>query len=180
MITKTDNKGRVTPQLQWEVEQFLYEEGALIDERRFRDWLDHLAKDLRYIMPIKYNRLPHERDQEIGSVDELCYFDETWKRMERRVRKLETGMAWAEEPPSRTRHLLTNIRVRPTENADEYETLSCFHVYRSRNERQVENFIGNRRDIVRRADTALGWQVVRREIYLDQAILLANNISFFF
>ena len=48
-------------------------------------------------------------------VDTLAVLDESKKTLAGRVARLETGMAWAEDPPSRTRHLITNIEVEPEE-----------------------------------------------------------------
>jgi biphenyl 2,3-dioxygenase beta subunit len=53
-------------------------------------------------------------------------------------------------------------------------------LYRSRLERDVEIFVGARRDLLRRVDEGVGWQIARRTIVLDQATLLAKNLSVFF
>lgn len=172
----------VTPELQQEIEQFLYAEARLVDERRYRDWYALLADDLRYWMPLRFNRLARERDHELSGVDESAWFDETKASMDMRLKRLETGVAWAEEPPSRVRHLISNVSIkpRPDEKSDEFEVRSYFHVYRSRLERQVDQFVGERTDLLRRADNALGWEIAQRIIVLDQATLMSNNLSVFF
>lgn len=172
----------VTPELQQEIEQFLYAEARLVDERRYRDWYALLADDLRYWMPLRFNRLARERDHELSGVDESAWFDETKASMDMRLKRLETGVAWAEEPPSRVRHLISNVSIKPQpdEKSDEFEVRSYFHVYRSRLERQVDQFVGERTDLLRRADNALGWEIAQRIIVLDQATLMSNNLSVFF
>jgi 3-phenylpropionate/cinnamic acid dioxygenase small subunit len=170
----------ITPQLQWELEQFLYAEAAMLDQRRFRDWYAHLAEELRYRMPLTFNRLARERDHEYSRDDETCLFDDTKASIHIRLKRLETGMAWAEEPPSRTRHMITNVRLEPTETPDAYKVHSYFHLYRSRLERQIDQLVGARSDIIRRAATPLGWEIVRRDIILDQATVHSNNLSMFF
>lgn len=170
----------ITPQLQWELEQFLYAEAALLDQRRFRDWYAHLADDLRYRMPLTFNRQARERDHEYSRDDESFLFDETKASIHVRLKRLETGMAWAEEPPSRTRHMISNVRVETSGAPDAYIVHSYFHLYRSRLERQVDHLIGGRTDMVRRADTPLGWEIVKRDITLDQSTVLSNNLSMFF
>ncbi len=96
-----------------------------------------------------------------------------------RIRRLNTGMAWAEDPPSRTRHLVSNVVIRPKSN-DEYEVDCYYLLYRSRLEREVETFVGMRHDLLRRANNSPGFMIARRTIILDQTILLARNLSFFF
>ncbi len=170
----------ITPQLQWELEQFLYAEAALLDQRRYRDWYAHLAEELRYRMPLTFNRLARERDHEYSRDDESFLFDETKASIHVRLKRLETGMAWAEEPPSRTRHMITNVRVESTATPDSFIVHSYFHLYRARLERQVDHLVGGRTDIIRRAPTPLGWEIVKRDITLDQSTVLSNNLSMFF
>ncbi len=174
----------ITPQLQWEVEQFLYAEAALLDQRRYRDWYAHLADDLRYRMPLTFNRLARERDHEYSRDNESFLFDDTKASIHVRLKRLETGQAWAEEPPSRTRHMISNVRIEATDAPDSFPNsfiVHCyFHLYRSRLERQTDHLIGGRTDVIRRAATPLGWEIARRDITLDQSTVLSNNLSMFF
>ena len=64
MLEELTRPVRVTPDLQHEVEQFLYHEAALLDERRFRDWLDLLADDIAYTLDT--NTLAQFRDRRKG------------------------------------------------------------------------------------------------------------------
>ena len=171
---------RVDVELQHEIEQFLYHEAALLAEREYRDWLDLFAEDIHYWMPTRYNRLRREMDKEFSEPDEMAFFDEDMDSLNRRLIRLETGMAWAEDPPSRTRHLFTNIRVVPTEAADEFDVHCNFLLYRSRLEHDVEFFVGARQDLLRRVDRGVGWEIARRKIVLDQSTLNAKNLSMFF
>ncbi len=170
----------VTPQLQWELEQFLYAEAALLDQRRYREWYAHLAEELRYRMPLTFNRQARERDHEYSRDDESFLFDDTKATIHVRLKRLETGMAWAEEPPSRTRHMITNVRVEAGDTPESFIVHSYFHLYRSRLERQVDHLVGGRTDLIRRASTPLGWEIVKRDITLDQSTVLSNNLSMFF
>jgi len=170
----------VTPELQQEVEQFLYAEAALLDRRAYRDWFALLAPDLRYRMPLRFNRLARERHRELSAPGEACLFDETKASIDMRIRRLETGMAWAEEPPSRTRHMVTNVRVWPAANAAEIRVECYFHLYRSRLERQVDQLVGERTDLLRRDSNPLGFLIAAREIVVDQSTILSNNLSMFF
>jgi 3-phenylpropionate/cinnamic acid dioxygenase small subunit len=170
---------RVTPELQQEIEQFLYHEARILDDRKYEEWFALLADDLHYFMPTRYNRLKREADKEFSAANEAAFFDEDKQSIAMRIRRLNTGMAWAEDPPSRTRHMISNVVVRPRAKG-EYEVDSYFMVYRSRLEREVEMFVGMRSDVLRRSSSPAGFEIVGRTIILDQATLLARNLSFFF
>lgn len=171
---------RVDVELQHEIEQFVYHEANLLDEREYQEWLELFADDIHYWMPTRYNRLRRELDREFSAADEAAYFDEDMASLQRRLTRLETGMAWAEDPPSRTRHLFTNVRVVPTDTAAEFEVHANFLLYRTRLEHDVEFFVGARRDLLRRVDHGVGWQIARRKVILDQSTLNAKNLSMFF
>jgi len=169
----------------FEVEQFYYEEAELLDDGRFADWLELLADDLDYWMPTRTNRLRRQQALSIAARGEAGYYDETKESLAWRIRRFDSGMAWAEDPPSRTRHLITNIVVRhidPSQHSDfsaeDLEVRSAFLVYRNRLEREENIFAGGRTDVLRR--TSQGLQVARRTILLDQNVLQSKNISTFF
>jgi 3-phenylpropionate/cinnamic acid dioxygenase small subunit len=177
---QSPNLDSVTPDLHYEIEQFLYSEARLLDDRRFEQWYGLLADDLHYVMPTRYNRLRREIDREFAAPNEAQLFDEDKQSIAQRIRRLRTGMAWAEEPPSRTRHFVSNIVVRRTPKADEFEVDCYYLLYRSRLERDVEIFAGMRHDILRRAEGPSRWVIAQRRIILDQTVVLARNLSFFF
>ena len=168
----------VTPDLQHEVEQFLYMEAALLDDGNFHEWLAILAEDVHYWMPTRYNRTRRERDKDISGPHEIAFFDEDLTSLRARVKRLDTGMAWAEDPPSRTRHLVTNVQISPRPGRGEYDVVSAFFCYRTRLETDVNLFVGRREDMLRK--TSDGWRVARRKIILDQNVVLSKNISVFF
>lgn len=169
-----------SPELQQDIEQFLYREAMMLDNREFDDWYALLADDIHYYMPTRYTRGKREMDKELSLPDEAALFDEDKASLGLRIRRLATGMAWAEEPPSRTRHMISNVQIHTTDVDGEYEIECCFMVYRNRLERQTDIFVGARRDILRRSDNAEGWMLARRLMVLDQSTLLANNLSIFF
>ena len=177
--TTPEQLPRVPLALHHEIAQFLYHEAELLDDWRFRDWLDLLAQDIAYTMRTTSNA--QTRDRRRGVQPPTTWiFNDTHAQLERRIARLETGMAWAEEPPSRTRHLVTNLVVRATENPDEFEIRLNYLLYRTQKERDQALYAGKRMDRVRRADTAAGWQICRREIVLDQATLTTHNLSVLF
>ena len=93
-----------------------------------------------------------------------------------RVARLDTGMAWAEDPPSRTRHLIGNLEAAPLENG-EVEAKTAFLVYRSHLETDHQLLSGCREDLLRKVGGA--WKVTRRTIVLDANVLLDKNLSVF-
>ncbi|AZI35394.1 benzene dioxygenase small subunit [Caenibius tardaugens NBRC 16725] len=163
--------------LQHRVERFYYDEAALLDDRCYNDWLTLFAKDIRYVMPLRTNRTRREWKLEFSGPHESAYFDEDYASLDMRVRKFASGTNWAEDPPSRTRHLIGNVRI-VDDNAGEITVRSAFIVYRNRLERQTEVFAGEREDLLR-ADGAT-FRIARRHIALDQGTLLTSSLSFFF
>ena len=172
------------------VEQFLYREARLLDERRFHEWLEFFTDDVRYWMPGRSNRYPKSSkaivildpdryvEEELTKDDELAILDETKETLGRRIARLDTGMAWAEDPPSRTRHLIGNIEVEDGETAAELKVYSNFLVYRNRSETEQDFYVGGRQDVLRKVNRE--WKIARRKIILDQNVLLAKNVSIFF
>jgi biphenyl 2,3-dioxygenase beta subunit len=170
----------VSADLHHEIEQFLYHEARLLDDRRFEEWYELLADDLHYVMPTRYNRLRREAQHEFAASDETQLFDDDKHSIAQRIRRLRSGTAWAEDPPSRTRHFVSNVVVKLGATPDEFEVDCYYLLYRSRLEREVELFAGMRQDLLRRCAGASRWQIARRRIILDQTVVLARNLSFFF
>ena len=126
------------------IEQFLYREARLLDSRQYHAWLDLLADDVRYWMPVRTSRyakisksvvLLDEAgydETDIAGEDGQAIMDEDKTSLQMRVARLDTGMAWAEDPPSLTRHFLSNIEVEAGDAAGEFRVFCNFIVYRSR------------------------------------------------
>jgi 3-phenylpropionate/cinnamic acid dioxygenase small subunit len=169
----------VGAELQHEIEQFLYFEAALLDERRIEEWVALMADDVKYVMPIRGNRSDRDMAKEFSGADGLAYYDESKESLQFRMRKLKSGMAWAESPPSRTRRLVSNIRVVPSADGIQFKVRSSFMLYRTRLERQVDTFVGERQDLLRRVDSPAHFEIVERRILLEQATMLAANLSVF-
>ena len=167
------------PQALWlDLMQFYIREAWLLDERKLKEWLDLFTDDVFYFMPRRKNVPRRELQRELTPPGDLAILEEDKRYLEMRVARLETGMAWAEDPPSRTRHLITNIEVEPGEGASEVKAYSNFVVYRSRAETEQDFYVGARQDVLRRVAGA--WKIAGRKIVLDQNVLLAKNVSIFF
>ncbi len=169
---------------QREVERFLYREARLLDQRRFQEWLSLFTEDARYWMPVRRTRLGEGRaeswevEKELSGAHEVAYFDDDLPMLQVRVARLATGMAWAENPPSRTRHLVTNIEVEAGPSLNEYKVESYFIIYQSRLETKEALFVGYRSDRLRRVNGEL--KIAGRKIVLDSGILATSNLSIFF
>ena len=165
------------------VEEFLYREAELLDERRYEEWLGLFTEDVHYWMPLRRNVPRNEPEREFTRPGaDVNWFDEGKDTLTRRVRQILTGVHWAEEPPSRTCHLVTNVQVlraHPEGSAPtEVEVKSRFIVYRNRVETETDFLVGKREDLLRRV--ASDWRIARRKIVLDQNVLLAKNLTVFF
>lgn len=171
-------------QLKEQLEDLIYLESELLDQRRFRDWLDLLAEDFIYFMPMRRNvRLgQHAELENTRQGKDISWVDEDKWTLTKRVEQIETGVHWAEEPLSRTCHMMTNVRLLDTpsdaQGREQAAVMSRFLVYQNRLEYETSFFVGTRRDMLRRDEGA--WKFVRREILLDQSVLLAKNLTTFF
>jgi 3-phenylpropionate/cinnamic acid dioxygenase small subunit len=165
-------------ELRRQIEDFYYLEAELLDDRKLREWLDLLTDDIRYWMPIRYNpsERPEDLTEELSKPGEGYYFDDNKRSLTIRVERVYAKNAWAELPPSRTRHFISNIRVKK-DNGVEIAADSNFLVYRTRMETDQDMFVGTRKDILRRVNGS--FKIARRTIILDQAVLAAKNISIF-
>ena len=166
-----------------EVAEFLYAEAELLDERRYDEWLALLADDIRYWMPMRRNVKFGEAEREFTreAVD-ISWFDEGKETLTRRVRQIETGIHWAEEPQSRITHMVSNVQLldaAPSALEPREVGAKCrFLIYRNRVEAETDLLVGKREDTLRRAGD--GWLITRRKIILDQNVLLTKNLTFFF
>ena len=169
--------------LKQEIEDFLYREADLLDERHYDEWLALLADDVRYWMPMRRNVKVDDLEREFTREGrDISWFDEGKETLTRRVRQIQTGIHWAEEPVSRISHMVSNIRVleaNPSWGEPAELTVRCrFLVYRNRVETETDILVGKREDLLRRVGS--DWRIARRKILLDQNVLLSKNLTIFF
>ena len=169
--------------LKQQIEDFLYHEAELLDERRYEDWLALLADDVRYWMPMRRNVKFGELEREFTRAgQDINWFDEGKDTLTRRVQQILTGVHWAEEPLSRLCHMVSNVQllhVQPSVVAPAEVTVkSRFLIYRNRVETETDLLVGKREDVLRQVDGQ--WKIRQRKIVLDQNVLLAKNLTFFF
>lgn len=163
--------------LEREVERFLYAEAELLDERRYDEWLNLLADDLVYWMPLRRNVKFGESEREITRSDEMAWLEEDKTTLTMRAKQINTGAHWAEEPASRVCHMVSNVQVLSVTQSE--VTVKCrVLVYRNRLQDETDFFIGKREDVLKRVDGS--WKIAQRKIILDQNVLQAKNITVFF
>jgi 3-phenylpropionate/cinnamic acid dioxygenase small subunit len=167
-----------------EVEEFLFDEAELLDSRKFREWLETLADDLVYFMPMMFNVKfgEHERREKTRLDKDMSWFNEGKWTLTKRVEQILTGVHWAEEPLSRLCRVVSTVQVTGIgENEagqEEIGVRSRFVIYQNRCEHEEYFFIGKRYDVLRREGDRL--KLARREIHLGQNVLLAKNLTMFF
>ncbi len=160
--------------LQFEIEQFLYHEARLLDERKFEEWLELLTDDIHYWMPIRRTTMMRDIENEFTAPGAMAFFDDDKKYLTLRVKKMSAGNAWSEDPPSRTRHFVTNIRVVDVQD-DDISVEANFHLYRTRLDSDEDSWIGRREDLLRRVDG--NFMLARRHLFLEQTLITAQNMS---
>jgi 3-phenylpropionate/cinnamic acid dioxygenase small subunit len=171
-------------ELKSDIEDFLYREADLLDQRRFKEWLDLITDDIIYFMPMRRNvKFGQQEERENTRAGEgISWFDEDKWTLGKRVEQILTGVHFAEEPLSRVCHMVSNVQMlKITPSLDEpFEVVvrSRFLIYQNRVEHENYTFVGKRTDTLRYVDR--DWKIARREIILDQNVLLAKNLSIFF
>jgi phthalate 3,4-dioxygenase subunit beta len=158
-----------------EAERWLVDEAWLLDAQRYEAWLDTLADDVHYLMPA---RVTTALGAGFDTVPGMAHFDEDKYSLSRRVARFATEHAWTEDPPSRLRHHLSNVRTFATEDPDHLVVDSATLVFRSRGDVHPGAVISaGREDLLRRTET--GWKLARRIIVVDESVLRMQNLAIF-
>ncbi len=161
-----------------EVVDFLHLEAELLDDLREREWLTEMvSKDVVYQLPV---RETVERARGRGFIPDTYHLNEDYGSLNAKVARNETSFAWAEDPPSRIRHFVTNVRVRRDEtDADVLHVRSNVLVYRTRQDQTNPQILsGERADTLRREDGRL--RLLRRVVLLDLTVIGTHNLALFF
>jgi 3-phenylpropionate/cinnamic acid dioxygenase small subunit len=157
--------------LWFESVSWLDNEAELLDNGQFDDWLALLTEDIRYTVPV---RLTRERGGGSDVSLRAPHFQDDLRTLRMRVERLKTEFAWAEDPPSRTRRFVTNVR--PRVRGQDLEVRSYLLIYRNRgDDTGVELVSAERHDLLRR--TPAGLRLFQRDVLLDQATLAMRNLA---
>ena len=166
----------VSRDLQQEIEQLLYYEAELLDDGEFDAWLDLFTDDARYWMPVRETLQGRRDGLHPEDAPAVALIDDDKAFLTMRVRRLDTGLAHAETPPSRTRRFIGNVRIRPQPDG-ELLVRSNFLIYQARQEQTDYQFFGQREDRLRRV--AGQWKIAQRKIVLDHTVLPRALSTFF-
>lgn len=164
------------------IAEFFSAEYDLLDRHDLGTWLTLFAEDAVYTVPMQRNvKAGTPGEARLGPLD-TAWFADTKDTLSQRVEQIQTGVHWAEEPVSRSAHLVTNVRVverSPEDGPAQTVSTRCkILVYRNRLEREVDLFVGIREDKLRRRGA--DWEIVERTVFLEQNVLLAKNLTLFF
>lgn len=159
--------------LRQEFEELLYYEAWLLDHDRLEEWLELFADNVRYWAPVRTNQVRGKEDLQRPQL--LAHFDDDKTGLAMRVQRIRTGAAHADEPPSRVRHFVSNVRVLVAEE-DRTHVTSNFIMFKSRRGREETLFVGCREDHWRRANGK--WRIEERLIILDHDVL--ENVTVLF
>jgi p-cumate 2,3-dioxygenase beta subunit len=139
-----------------EVEEFLYDEAALLDEWRLNEWVDLFTEDGYYYVPSPDDPTGDPNNSVFLIADDI-------RQIRSRARQLLGRFAWAENPHSRTRHLITNVRILDGGSSAARITAN-FIVHRTRLER-VDTYVGRYEyKLVRSGET---FKIAERWVFLD-------------
>lgn len=161
----------------YQIQQFLHLDSYLLDHNRLAEWLNILAPDLHYFVPVRQTRERADRDKEFSNT--IGHMDDDFDSIAMRVHRLvNTKTAWSEDPASRVRRFVSNVSVWETDTLGEYEVNSYLLLTRNRfYEESYQLLSAERHDRVRRKGET--FELVRREVRMDQSVLGMPNLAIF-
>lgn len=154
---------------------WLVDEAWMLDAQAYEDWLDIITDDVHYLMPVRVTTaLGAGFDTSPG----MAHFDEDKYSLSRRVARFLTEHAWTEDPPSRLRHHLSNVRTFATAHEDHMVVESATLLFRNRGDVREGSFVSaGREDLLRRVDGR--WKLARRVIMVDDSVMRMQNLAIF-
>lgn len=163
-------------QLHETVVKWMHVEAELLDDRREKEWLENMvSRDIVYQVPV---RMTVERARGMGFIKGSYHLDERYGSLASKVARNESGFAWAEDPPSRCRHFVTNIRVSEL-SGDAINVRSNLLLFRTRADMTTPQLIsGERQDVLRYEDGNL--KLYRRNVLLDLTAIASHNLAILF
>jgi 3-phenylpropionate/cinnamic acid dioxygenase small subunit len=176
-LPATDKSKRVAigSALYNEILQFYYDEADLLDHLKLKEWSEIMAKDLEYTAPLRHTRSTPQFDKTF--VRNVMHLHESYGSMMMRVLRItDTKSAWGEDPPSRVKRMVSNVKVYGTDKEGEYKVVSNLLVTRSRFDFDYFDLIPcERLDVLRREGDS--FKLARREVLLDQVVIGTPNLG---
>lgn len=179
----------VDPVRQRGLERFYYREARLLDNRQYKQWLELVTQDIRYVLPSRVNAQLDYRERgeegmlsverELEGADSMGspVREENYIHLMLRVERAYKINSWAENPPARTRRIIGNVELM-ARDGDEYSVLSNFHLHYARPGSASVLYCGQRRDVL----LALGddYRLKRRDVILDYADITFPTLGLLF
>jgi len=154
-----------------ELESFYRAEVLLLQDRRYRDWLETMDPAISYRVPVTTSTL----DGLVTREDELGYYDEDLELLKARVAKLESKQSWVEQPPSRLRYFVQVVDAHRDGGTVVARSNLLLLQYRWNMEQQ---FSGERTDVLVSLDGS--FRLRERRVVLDRQVLGKQGLSVFF
>lgn len=155
--------------------QFLVDESYLLDSQHYDEWLETLTHDVTYNLPV---RITTARGAGFDTSPGMSHFDEDRYSLSMRVARFATEHAWTEDPPSRLRHYITNVRTFLTEEPNEFFVQSAVLLFRSRGDNREPYLVSAlREDILRNEGDVL--KLARRLVLVDESVIRMQNLAIF-
>lgn len=154
------------------VEAFYRHEVLLLQDRRYREWLETMEPQVLYRVPVTTSTL----EGLVTRDDELGYYDEDLELLKARVAKLESKQSWVEQPPSRLRYFVQVVDAQHEGEAVRARSNLLLLQYRWNMEQQ---FSGERTDLLVPTEGG-GFRLRERRVVLDRQVLGKQGLSVFF
>jgi len=154
-----------------ELDAFYRLEVLLLQDRRYRDWLETMDPAISYRVPVTTSTM----DGLVTREDELGYYDEDFELLKARVTKLESKQSWVEQPPSRLRYFVQVVDAR--REGGSVIARSNLLLLQSR-WNMAQQFSGERTDVL--VPVGGGFRLRQRRVVLDRQVLGEQGLSVFF
>jgi 3-phenylpropionate/cinnamic acid dioxygenase small subunit len=176
-VTPAERVQKASPEEHWACTDWLNTESALLDDQRLHEWLELLHPELEYKLPVRMTR---ERQNGPGFSGEAFHMLEDVASLTMRVKRLDTDYAWAEDPPSRSRRFVSNVRVSTNGDGDgALHVTSNLLIYRGRLDMVEYDIVtAERHDELVPVDGEL--KLRNRTVLLDHSTLPVKNLAIFF
>jgi 3-phenylpropionate/cinnamic acid dioxygenase small subunit len=176
VASMTKNKRSAVKMARAEAEEFLFREAALIDQRRFSDWLEMFSADGRYWVPAN--------SFDINPRDHVSLINDSRARLEDRVFRLGLTTMYSQNPLSRTVHMISNVQV-GADQKDQVVVNSCFLIGSVREGDWRQNGLGidsqpmffGRYEHTLRHESG-HWRILLKKVLLLQNDIPVGNITF--
>lgn len=159
---------QLTPEAQRSVEQFIFHESRLLDERRFDEWLKLWTPEGRYWVPRFH--------EQANPFEQVSLFWENHMLREVRVRRITNPRNWSQQPPTRSSHLVGNVCVDGVDAAGRLIVRSSLQLTEWRNDqRQLAGSVFHKLEAT--ADGS--WKIMLKRVNLVNCESVFANLEVF-